>query len=128
MEEFLNSNSIDAPNNPLISEGGVKNAAGDFDIEKGLNRKVKSRKDLDQPKFSEDDSIKRYYGDFSLESKRHVWDLLDKHPKFGDSGTMRMNRVGNNTREVLKKDPTKLVENGGHIVYEQQPQASQEHY
>lgn len=127
MEELFQQNLPDAAT-PLNSTGGVKNAAGDFDLVRKLERKKKSRKDLDQPKFTEDDAIKRYYGDFSLESKRHVWDLLDKHPLFSDGPKVRMNRVGNNTREVLPNDPTKLVENGGHIVYDQQPQASQEHY
>lgn len=86
---------------PLNSTGGYKNAAGDFNLVKNLIRKVKSRRDLDQPKFTEDDAQKRYYGDFSLESKRHVWDLLAKHPKFGQKGNVQLNRVENNTKDVI---------------------------
>ena len=36
--------------------------------------------------------------------------------------------MGNNTKEVMPNDPTKIVENGGYIVYENQPQASQTKY
>ncbi len=86
---------------PLNSVGGYKNATGDFNLLKNLIRKVKSRRDLDQPKFTEDDAQKRYYGDFSIESKRHVWDLLDKHPKFDRKGQMQMNRIQNNTKDVI---------------------------
>jgi len=39
---------------------------------------------------------------------------------------MRMNRVGNNTRSVLPNDPTKTVENGSHIIYQNLPQASED--
>lgn len=117
MEEFLNSQKPDAPN-PLSSEGNsYGNAAGDFNLTRGLKRKEKSRKDLDQPKFTEDDAMARYYGDFSVDSKRHVWDLLKHHPLFGDEGKMRMGRIENNTRKVLKNDPLKQIENGGHVVY-----------
>jgi len=130
-EEFFSSNVPDAPT-PISSAGNPTqkygNAAGDFDLHKSLERKIKSRKDSDQPKFSEDDAIKRYYGDFSIESKRNARDLLRTHPEFGDKGKMRMNRVGNNTREVLPNDPTKTVENGGHIVYQDEPQTSQKKY
>lgn len=117
MEEFLNSQKPDTPT-PLNSEGNVyNNAAGDFNTRRSLKRKEKSRKDLDQPKFSEDDAIRRYYGDFSVEAKRHAWDLLQHHPLFGDRKNIRMNRIENNTRKVLKNDPLKLIENGGHTVY-----------
>lgn len=127
MDEFFDSQKPDTPT-PINSDGTYKNAAGDFNVKRSLQRKVKSREDLSQPKFSEDDAIKRYYGDFSIESKRHVYDLLKKHPMFSDESGIRLNRVQNNTREVLKNDPTKIVDNGGHIVYEQQPQASQNNY
>jgi hypothetical protein len=129
--EFLSSHTADAPT-PLSSAGeptqGYKNAAGEFDLEKSLQRKVRSRKDQDISAFSEDDSIKRYYGDFSVESKRNARDLLRTHPEFGQKGQIRMNRIGNNTREVLPHDPTKTVENGGHIVYQNLPQPSQKTY
>jgi hypothetical protein len=128
------------------------NAAGEFDLKnKYGNRKVKSRRDLDQPKAGKepmrdntaaeyiegplntggsetDDATQRYFGSFSIESKRHVWDLLKQHPEFGDKKGLRMNRVGNNTKEVMPNDPTKVVENGGYIIYENQPQASQNKY
>jgi hypothetical protein len=120
MDEFFKAQLPDTPT-PLNSRGGYDNAAGDFNLKRSLTRKVKSRKDLDQPKrvdYSEDDAMKRYYGDFSLESKRHVWDLLRKHPLFGQEGAMRMNRIQNNTREVLPNDPLKLPQNGGFILYE----------
>lgn len=129
--EFLSSNTADAPT-PISSAGeptqSYRNAAGEFDLKKSLDRKVKSRKDQDISAFSEDDAIKRYYGDFSIESKRNARDLLRTHPEFGQKDQMRMNRVGNNTREVLPHDPTKTVENGGHIVYQDQPQTSQKKY
>jgi len=86
---------------PINSSGGYANAAGDFNLLKSLIRKVKSRRDLDQPKFTEDDAQKRYYGDFSIESKRHVWDLLAKHPEFDRKGQMQMNRIQNNTKDVI---------------------------
>lgn len=86
---------------PLNSGGGYKNATGDFNLLKSLIRKVKSRRDLDQPAYTEDDAQKRYYGDFSLESKRHVWDLLAKHPKFDRKGNTQLNRIQNNTKEVI---------------------------
>jgi hypothetical protein len=130
-DEFFSSNVPDAPT-PISSAGNPTqkygNAAGEFNLKKSLERKVKSRKDLSQPAFSEDDAMKRYYGDFSIEAKRDVMDLLDSHPTFGKKGNMRMNRVGNNTREVMPNDPTKTVENGGHIVYQNEPQASQTNY
>jgi hypothetical protein len=128
------------------------NAAGGFDLKTKLGpRKVKSRKDLDQPKEGEepmrdgtlpkygegplntggsekDDSVRRYFGDFSIEAKRHVWDLLKQHPEFGDQKSLQLNRVGNNTRRVLPNDPTITQENGGHRITQQQPQASQTKY
>jgi hypothetical protein len=129
--EFFSSNTPDAPT-PISSAGTptqkYSNAAGEFDLKKSLERKIKSRKDQDISAFSEDDAIKRYYGDFSIESKRNARDLLRTHPEFGQDGKMRMNRVGNNTREVLPHDPTKTVEHGGLIVYQDQPQTSQKKY
>jgi len=140
---------------PISSAGAptqsYENAAGPFNWKKHLERKPKSRDDLDQPakkkmpmrdntspEYGEgpldtggtetDDATNRYFGNFSIESKRHVWDLLNKHPKFDEKGNIRLNRVGNNTREILPQDPTKIVENGGYIIYENQPQASQENY
>jgi len=157
MEELLGSSNVpDAPT-PINSAGppaqGYRNAAGKFDMLKALRRKVKSRNDLDQPKrgkepmrdntapeFAEgplstngsqtDDATQRYFGSFSIESKRHVWDLLKKHPEFDGKGSVRMNRVQNNTRDknIMPNDPTKIVENGGYIIYENQPQASQKSY
>jgi len=128
--EFFRSNIQDAPT-PLNSAGEptqpYRNAAGDFDLRKVLERKIKSRKDQD-PLFSEDDAIQRYYGDFSVESKRNARDLLKTHPEFNQTGAIRLNRVGNNTREVLPNDPTKTVENGGHIVYQNLPQTSHKDY
>ena len=117
---------------PINSQGGYGNAMGDFTTDQSLSRKVKSRKDLAQPagkSYSEGDpnengtkspngSIDRYFGSFSIESKRHVWDLLKKHPQFGDGTSVRMNRIRNNTREVLPNDPFRNVTNGGYIVYE----------
>ena len=154
MDEFF-SGTQDAAT-PINSAGTptqpYSNAAGDFNLKnKYGSRKVKSRKDLDQPKDGEepmrdgtlpkygegplntggpekDDATKRYFGDFSIEAKRNVMDLLKTHPIFGDRSNMRMNRVGNNTKEVMPNDPTKIVENGGHIVYENQPQTSQTSY
>ena len=129
--EFFSSNTPDTPT-PLNSAGTptqkYRNAAGEFDLNQSLERKIKSRKDQDMQVFSEDDAIQRYYGDFSIESKRNARDLLRTHPEFGKEGKMRMNRVGNNTREVLPHDPTKTVENGGHIVYQDRPQTSQKKY
>jgi hypothetical protein len=55
-------------------------------------------------------------------------DLLDKHPKFDKKSGLQLNRVGNNTREVLLNDPTKTVTTGGDIVYHNLPQASQNKY
>ena len=145
----------DAPT-PISSAGaptqGRGNATGDFDLKKELRRKIKSRKDLSQPAgktaknlpdvsqpsfqegplntggTQEDNATDRYFGNFSIEAKRNVMDLLANHPTFDEKGKMRMNRIGNNTREVMQNDPTRTVENGGHIVYNNLPQASQTSY
>jgi hypothetical protein len=155
MDEFLDSNVQDAAT-PLNSAGNptqsYRNAAGDFNLKnKYGSRKVKSRKDLDQPKEGEvpmrdntlpgfaegplatggtqtDDATTRYFGDFSIEAKRNVFDLLKNHPEYDKKGSMRMNRVGNNTREVMPHDQTKIVENGGYLIREDLPQASQNKY
>jgi hypothetical protein len=132
MDELFSSQTPDTPT-PINSAGTptqkYRNAAGDFDLKnKYGSRKVKSRKDSDQPAFAEDDATKRYFGDFSIEAKRHVWDLLQQHPEYGDKEKVRMNRVGNNTREVLPNDPTITQENGGYRITQQQPQASQTKY
>lgn len=111
---------------PLNSQGGYGNAMGGFSLDIDLQRKVKSRKDLSQPQGEVPEtkttdpvnSTDRYFGSFSLESKRHVWDLLQKHPLFSDEGKVRKNRVINNTREVLPNDPVRIVTNGGYIIYE----------
>jgi len=105
MDEFFSGvqdaatpiNSAGTPTQPY------SNAAGEFDLKnKYGTRKVKSRKDLDQPKEGEepmrdgtlpkydegplstggkssDDATKRYFGDFSIEAKRNVMDLLKTH-------------------------------------------------
>jgi hypothetical protein len=155
MDDFFGSTIQDAAT-PINSAGTptqpYSNAAGEFNLKnKYGSRKVKSRRDLDQPKDGEepmrdgtlpkygegplstggaesDDSTKRYFGDFSIEAKRHVWDLLKQHPEFGDEKGLRLNRVGNNTREVLPNDPTITQENGGYRITQQQPQASQPKY
>jgi hypothetical protein len=156
MQELFSSNVPDTPT-PINSAGTPTqpygNASGDFNLNKKLRRKVKSRKDLDQPKEGEepmrdgtapqyqegplatggsqtDDATQRYFGSFSVEAKRNVFDLLKNHPEFARKGNMNMGRVGNNTRDkdVMPNDPTKIVENGGYIVYENQPQASQNKY
>ena len=139
-------NSAGTPTQPY------SNAAGEFNLKnKYGTRKVKSRKDSDQPEDGEepmrdgtapeyiegplntggtqtDDATQRYFGSFSVEAKRHVWDLLKQHPEFGDKSPLRLNRVGNNTREVLPNDPTITQENGGYRITQQQPQASQPKY
>lgn len=155
MDEFFSSGVQDAAT-PLNSAGSptqsYKNAAGGFDLKNKYGpRKVKSRKDLDQPKDGDepmrdgtlpkygegplstggsesDDATKRYFGDFSIEAKRNVFDLLKTHPMYAKRGSVNMGRVENNTREVMPNDPTKTVQNGGYIVYEDQPQASQTKY
>jgi hypothetical protein len=157
MDEFLSSSHgvPDAPT-PISSAGNptqsYRNAAGNFNLKnKYGSRKVKSRDDLDQPKEGEepmrdgtdpqyqegplatggsekDDATKRYFGDFSIESKRNVRDLLKTHPMYDQKGNARMNRVQNNTREVMPHDQTKTVENGGYLIRHDLPQASQKSY
>jgi hypothetical protein len=140
------TNSAGTPTQPY------SNAAGDFDLNnKYGSRKVKSRKDSDQPKDGEepmrdgtlpkynegplatggnekDDATKRYFGDFSIESKRNVMDLLKTHPMYDEKSNVRLNRVQNNTREVMPNDETKTVENGGYLIRQNLPQASQTKY
>ena len=155
MEDFFSSGTQDAAT-PINSAGvptqPYGNAAGEFNLKnKYGSRKVKSRKDSDQPKDGEepmrdgtlpkygegplstggdssDDSTKRYFGDFSIEAKRNVMDLLQTHPMFAKKGNVNMGRVENNTREVMPHDQTKIVENGGYLVREDLPQASQRKY
>jgi hypothetical protein len=140
-------NSAGTPTQPY------RNAAGDFDLRnKYGSRKVKSRKDLDQPKDGEepmrdntapeyiegplntggtetDDSTQRYFGSFSIEAKRNVFDLLKNHPEFARKGNVNLGRVENNTREVMPGDATKVVENGGYLIRDESlPQASQKKY
>ncbi len=154
MDEFFSGvqdaatpiNSAGVPTQPY------SNAAGEFNLKnKYGSRKVKSRKDLDQPKDGEepmrdgtlpkynegplstggnssDDATKRYFGDFSIEAKRNVMDLLKTHPMYDEKNGIRMNRVQNNTREVMKNDQTKTVENGGYLIRQNLPQASQTKY
>jgi hypothetical protein len=127
---------------PLNSAGtptqAYGNAAGGFDLQNKFGpRKVKSRKDLDQPKGSplpvesknqNDDATSRYFGDFSIEAKRNVMDLLKTHPMFDEESNVRLNRVQNNTRDVMPNDSTKTVENGGYLIRQNRPQASQNEY
>ena len=154
MYKSASSNVPDAPT-PISSAGSptqpYRNAAGGFDLHRSLKRKDKSRKDLDQPAgdiepkrngtlpqyqegplatggSEQDDSTKRYFGDFSIESKRNARDLLKTHPMFDRKGNTQMNRIQNNTREVLPNDPTKIINNGGSVTYEDKPQASQRQY
>jgi hypothetical protein len=155
MDELFSSGTQDAAT-PINSAGtptqSYRNAAGDFDLKnKYGSRKIKSRKDSDQPKEGEepmrdgtlpkygegplstggnssDDSTKRYFGDFSIEAKRNVFDLLKTHPMFAKKGNVNMGRVENNTREVMPHDQTKIVENGGYLIREDLPQASQRKY
>ena len=142
MEEFLTSQTQDAAT-PINSAGTptqkYSNAAGGFDLKSKLgSRKVKSRKDSDQPKrgkepmrdisTEENNAINRYYGDFSIEAKRNVMDLLKNHPTYDKKDNVRMNRVENNTRNVMPNDPTKTVENGGYLISQNLPQASQPKY
>jgi len=155
MDDFLSSNNTQDAATPINSAGtptqSYRNAAGDFNLHKSLKRKPLSRKDLDQPKDGEepvrdgtdpqyqegplntggtqtDNATDRYFGSFSIEAKRNVFDLLKNHPEFARKGPMNMGRVGNNTREVMPNDPTKVIENGGYIIYEDEPQASQPRY
>lgn len=156
MDEFFSSSNVPDTPTPINSAGTptqkYRNAAGDFNLKnKYGSRKVKSRKDLDQPKpgnepmrdntdpqyiegplntggTEKDDATQRYFGSFSIEAKRNVMDLLKNHPKFDKEGKVRMNRVENNTREVMPNDPTITQENGGYRITQQQPQASQTKY
>ena len=155
--DFYSSNTQDAAT-PINSAGtptqSYRNAAGDFNLHnKYGSRKVKSRDDLDQPKEGEepmrdntasmyqegplstggsqnDNASDRYFGSFSIEAKRNVMDLLSNHPEFDKKGSVRMNRVQNNTRDkdIMPNDPTITQENGGYRITQQQPQASQKHY
>jgi hypothetical protein len=75
-----------------------------------------------------DDAMQRYFGSFSIEAKRNVFDLLKNHPEFARKGNVNMGRVENNTREVMPNDPTITQENGGYRITQQQPQASQTKY
>jgi len=155
MDELFSSQVPDTPT-PITSAGTptqkYRNAAGDFNLKNTWgSRKVKSRKDLDQPKDGEepmrdntapeyiegplntggtetDDATSRYFGSFSIEAKRNVMDLLKNHPKFDKRDNTQMNRVENNTREVMPNDSTKTVENGGYLIRQNQPQASQPKY
>jgi hypothetical protein len=154
MDEFFSGvqdaatpiNSAGTPTQPY------SNAAGEFDLNnKYGTRKVKSRKDLDQPKEGEepmrdntapeyiegplntggtetDDATQRYFGSFSIEAKRNVFDLLKNHPEFARKGNVNLGRVENNTREVMPHDETKTVENGGYLIRQNLPQASQKKY
>lgn len=155
MDEFLSHNVPDAPT-PISSAGfptqSYKNAAGEFDLKnKYGSRKIKSRKDSNPPSTGtepmrdntdsqyiegplntggseKDDATQRYFGSFSLEAKRNVMDLLKNHPMFDEKANIRLNRIQNNTREVMPHDRTKLVENAGYLVSEDLPQASQTKY
>ena len=111
---------------PINSNGGRGNASGGFNISRKLSRKPANRQKRKSPPLDKSPdlydsgdtgSMDRNFGSFSLESKRHVWDLLNKHPKFGSKDKVQMNRIENNTREVLKNDPLKLIENGGKVNY-----------
>jgi hypothetical protein len=153
---FYSSNNIQDAATPINSAGtptqSYRNAAGDFNLHnKYGSRKVKSRDDLDQPKEGEepmrdntasmyqegplntggsqnDNANDRYFGSFSVEAKRNVMDLLSNHPEFDKKGSVRMNRLQNNTREVMPHDQTKTVENGGYLIRQDLPQASQKSY
>ena len=153
--DLFSSNIQDAPT-PINSAGNptqsYRNAAGDFNLNnKYGSRKVKSRDNLDQPKEGEepmrdntasayqegplntggsqnDNASDRYFGSFSVEAKRNVMDLLSNHPEFDKKGNVRMNRIQNNTKEVMPNDPTKTVLTGGDIIYNNLPQASQTKY
>jgi hypothetical protein len=144
----------DAPT-PISSAGSptqpYSNASGEFDLKKELRRKVKSRSDLgkmsgekpdlpdvSQPEYGEgplntggtqqDDATSRYFGNFSIEAKRNVFDLLKNHPEFDEKSNIRMNRIQNNTQEVMPHDETRTVENGGYLIRHDLPQASQKTY
>ncbi len=155
MDELFSSGTQDAAT-PINSAGtptqSYRNAAGDFNLHnKYGSRKVKSRRDLDQPKEGDepmrdgtaaeyiegplntggtetDDATQRYFGSFSIEAKRNVQDLLKTHPMFDEKSKVLLNRVQNNTKEVMPNDSTKTVENGGYLIRQNQPQASQNKY
>lgn len=154
MDDFLSSNTPDAPT-PISSAGtptqSYKNASGDFNLKKSLKRKPLSRKDQDPSEDEEvpmrdntaaeyiegplntggtetDDATQRYFGSFSIESKRNVMDLLKTHPMYAKKGSVNLGRVENNTREVMTGDPTITQENGGYRITQEQPQASQKKY
>ena len=154
MKDFLSSHVQDAPT-PISSAGNptqsYRNAAGEFNLNKELRRKVKSRAelgkmtkkgpslpDVSQPEYGEgpmntggtekDDATSRYFGNFSVEAKRNVFDLLKNHPDFKRKGNVNLGRVENNTREVMPHDQTKTVENGGYLIRHDLPQASQKTY
>lgn len=125
----LFSSQPDLPS-PINSQGGVKTASGSFNLTRPLKRKKCATVVAIPPRETSGgrlyqkgevtDSVDRYFGSFSIESKRHVWDLLSKHPVFGadaNSG-IRSNRITNNTRDVLSGDPIKTVQNGGKITYQ----------
>jgi hypothetical protein len=157
MDELFSSSNVPDTPTPINSAGTptqkYRNAAGDFNLHKDLRRKVLSRKDLDQPKDGEepmrnntapeyiegplntggtetDDATQRYFGSFSIEAKRNVFDLLKNHPEFARKGNVNMGRVENNTRDkdIMPNDPTITQENGGYRITQQQPQASQNKY
>jgi hypothetical protein len=150
----MSNNTPDTPT-PISSAGTptqpYSNAAGEFNLKKDLSRKIKSRRDLNKqsretpdlpdmtdPKYIEDplntggtqtdNAIDRWYGSFSIEAKRNVFDLLKNHPEFDKRNGLQLNRVGNNTRNVLMNDPTKTVNTGGSISYQNVPQTSQKNY
>ena len=110
---------------PINSNGGYGNATETFSLKRSLKRKVakgpEGGEGLDKRPLKgdteADDANSRYFGSFSIESKRHVWDLLDKHPKYDQESTIRKNRINNNTKDVLSNDPQKVIENGGKVTY-----------
>ena len=157
MKDFLSSNNTQDAATPINSAGtptqSYRNAAGDFNLKKSLKRKVLSRKDIDPsegekepmrdntgPQYQEgplntggtqtDNATDRYFGSFSIEAKKNVFDLLKNHPEFDKKGNVRLNRVQNNTRDkdIMPNDPTITQENGGYRIAQQQPQASQKKY
>jgi len=121
--DSLFQNPSDLPT-PLNSRGGNSTGSGTFSIRRKLKRKENGTQELPQEPTKRgssnpsENSVDRYFGSFSLESKRHVWDLLKKHPEYGDEGGLRLNRIRNNTSEVLRNDPIKTPINGGFTVYQ----------
>ena len=123
MKELFH-NPPDLPT-PLNSQGGFSLGSGGFKVQRKLKRKKSDPVYQESPRHRSgssssvsENATDRYLGSFSVDSKRHVWDLLAKHPKFDDSGGLRLNRVRNNTSEVLKNDPVKTPLNGGFTVYQ----------